>query len=67
MLRLSLSPREREALRLYSCGLARKRIALEMRISEHTVKDHLTAARRKLFARSTAHAVAIALRERVMP
>lgn len=63
---LPLSPREAETLRLYSHGMQRKLVARAMSISEATVKDHLTAARRKLVAESTAHAVAIALREGVL-
>ena len=37
-----LSPRERDVLRLVGQGLPNKRIALELEISEKTVKAHLT-------------------------
>jgi DNA-binding NarL/FixJ family response regulator len=37
-----LSPREREVLELVAQGLPNKRIALELSISEKTVKTHLT-------------------------
>lgn len=39
---LELSPREREVLALVARGLPNKRIALELSISEKTVKAHLT-------------------------
>lgn len=56
-----LSARERQCLLLAAGGLMSKQIAAEMGISEKTVEMHLTNARRKLGARTTAHAVAISL------
>ena len=60
--RLSASQRELEALRYTSHGLRWKECAAAMGCSEETVKTHLHEARRKLAAKNTCHAVAIALR-----
>jgi DNA-binding NarL/FixJ family response regulator len=56
-----LSPKQLTALRLLAQGLERKQIADEMGIGEETVKTHLSEVRRKLGARTSAHAVAIGL------
>jgi DNA-binding CsgD family transcriptional regulator len=53
-----LTPRERQCLSLVASGLMTKQIAAEIGISEKTVEFHLTHARRKLGARTTAQAVA---------
>jgi DNA-binding NarL/FixJ family response regulator len=56
-----LSPKQLAALRLLADGLERKQIAERMGIGEETVKTHLAEVRRKLGARTSAHAVAIGL------
>jgi DNA-binding NarL/FixJ family response regulator len=56
-----LSPKQLNALRLLARGLERKQIAEQMGIGEETVKTHLSEVRRKLGARTSAHAVAIGL------
>lgn len=58
-----LSPREVEVLRAVASGLTNKAIALQLGISEHTVKFHLGGAMTKLGAASRAEAVATALRQ----
>jgi DNA-binding NarL/FixJ family response regulator len=56
-----LPPKQLAALRLLAQGLERKQIAERMGIGEETVKTHLSEVRRKLGARTSAHAVAIGL------
>jgi DNA-binding NarL/FixJ family response regulator len=56
-----LPPKQLAALRLLAQGLERKQIAEQMGIGEETVKTHLSEVRRKLNARTSAHAVAIGL------
>lgn len=56
-----LPPKQLAALRLLAQGLERKQIAEAMGIGEETVKTHLSEARRKLGARTSAQAVAIGL------
>jgi DNA-binding NarL/FixJ family response regulator len=56
-----LSPKQLEALRLVAQGLDRKAMAARMGVGEETVKSHLVEVRRKLGARTSAHAVAIGL------
>lgn len=59
---VSLSPRESEVLRQVAAGQTNKAIALQLGISEHTVKFHLGSAMTKLGAASRAEAVALAIR-----
>jgi DNA-binding CsgD family transcriptional regulator len=56
-----LSPREVDVMRLAAQGYSAKRTALKLGISPHSVRVHLALARRRLKARNTAEAVAIAL------
>ncbi len=58
-----LSPREIEVLQAVAAGRTNKAIALQLGISEHTVKFHLGGAMSKLGAASRAEAVATALRQ----
>jgi len=59
-----LSPQQRRSLRLLAVGCNDKVIAERMRISERTVRFHVTAAVRKLGAESRAHAVVLAFDRR---
>ncbi|HET6798164.1 MAG TPA: response regulator transcription factor [Gemmatimonadales bacterium] len=58
----SLTPREIEILTLLAEGLGNKTIAARLRISEHTVKTHVTAVFAKLGVSTRAEAVASAVR-----
>lgn len=55
-----LSPREREVLRLVAAGRSNKEIASELKVTERTVKFHVTAIFNKLGAENRAQAVTIA-------
>lgn len=57
----SLSPRELMAISYLAKGLSRAQAAQEMGISEHTLRVYIEAARHKLGALNTTHAVARAL------
>lgn len=61
-LELQLSPRESEVLNLLAAGLGNKEIAWRLKISEHTVKFHVTSIFNKLNASGRAEAVAIGVR-----
>lgn len=58
----TLTPRESEVLQLVAQGLANKQIGLEMEISEHTVKFHISSIYAKLGATNRAEAVSLGLR-----
>lgn len=55
-----LSNREREVLRLVAAGRSNKEIGAELKVTERTVKFHVTAIFNKLGAENRAQAVAIA-------
>lgn len=57
----NLSPREITAMTFLARGLSRAQAAQEMEISEHTLRVYIEAARHKLGALNTTHAVARAL------
>lgn len=57
----SLSPRELAAMTYIAKGMNRAQAAAEMEISEHTLRVYIEAARHKLGAMNTTHAVARAL------
>jgi len=57
-----LSPRERDVLLFLSKGMNRANVAERLKISEHTLRVYVDAARRKLGAQNTTHAVARALK-----
>jgi two-component system, NarL family, response regulator YdfI len=57
-----LTPRESEILNLLADGLANKEIAWRLKISEHTVKFHITSIFNKVDASTRAEAVAIGAR-----
>jgi DNA-binding NarL/FixJ family response regulator len=56
----ALSPRELGVLRLVAAGLSNREIASALKISERTVKFHVTAIFNKLGAENRARAVAVA-------
>jgi len=55
-----LSPRERDVLRLVVDGKSNKEIAAALRVTERTVKFHVTSIFNKLGAENRAQAVTIA-------
>jgi DNA-binding CsgD family transcriptional regulator len=62
----TLSPREREVLTMLAGGRTIPEIAHELVLSPLTVRTHVRNAKDKLRARTTAHAVAIALDEHAL-
>ncbi|MDQ3856626.1 MAG: response regulator transcription factor [Chloroflexota bacterium] len=58
----SLSPRELEVLQLLAAGLPNKTIAVQLNISEHTAKFHVSSVLAKLGAASRTEAVTLAAR-----
>ena len=63
---LDLSEREIEALSLASQGLSSKEIGNVLGITKRTADTHLSSAIDKLKARNRTHAVAIALRNKLI-
>jgi DNA-binding CsgD family transcriptional regulator len=61
--RTSLTPRERDVLRLLPSGDSNAEIARRLGIAVHTVERHLAGLYRKIGARGRADAVAYALTE----
>ena len=59
----SLTPREREVLEQAARGLSNREIGTALNIAEQTVKNHLSAAMRKLRINDRTHAVVIAIGE----
>mgnify|MGYP001450532352 CR=1 FL=1 len=57
----SLSPRELDALSMLAAGQSRGQASEALGISEHTLRVYIEAARLKLGAMNTTHAVALAL------
>jgi DNA-binding NarL/FixJ family response regulator len=64
--RQSLSARETQILECLADGLSNKAIAHRFTLSEETVKSHLRSLYDKLGASDRAHAVSIALRQRII-
>jgi DNA-binding NarL/FixJ family response regulator len=62
----ALSEREIEVLRCVAAGKSNKRIAVELAISEGTVKTHMKSILPKLDASDRTHAVMIALRRGIL-
>ena len=62
----SLTPREREVLGWVAQGKTTREISEVLGIASRTVDEHVKAAGRKLDAANRTHAVAIALRERII-
>jgi len=61
-----LTPREREVLALVARGLANKRIALELGVSEKTVKSHVGRILHKLGVADRTQAALYAVREKLV-
>jgi PAS domain S-box-containing protein len=64
--RAQLSNREREVVALVALGLETAEIAVELYVSEHTVRSHVRNAMGRLGARTRAHLVAIALSRQLL-
>jgi LuxR family quorum sensing-dependent transcriptional regulator len=61
-----LEPPEREALELFASGKSSDEIAIELGVSKSLAQHYLRVAARKLGARNRVHAVAIAVRLRLI-
>ena len=64
---LSLTAREREVLVAYAEGLSREQVADRLGVTVSAVKATTTRMRRRLGARTTPHAVALAYQTGLMP
>lgn len=62
-----LTPRELSVLRLISIGKRTAEIAVHLGLGEETVRSHLKKAQRKLEVTDRTHAVADAMRQRLIP
>jgi DNA-binding CsgD family transcriptional regulator len=62
----ALSPREREVLAMLAAGNTVNEIAGDLVLSPLTVRTHIRNAKDKLGARTTAHAVALAIDQRAL-
>ena len=62
----SLNLAERGVLQMLADGMSTKRIALEMHIAERTARDYIGKAIQKLRAKSWSHAIASAMRKKVI-
>ena len=58
-----LTPREVEILKLVAIGLANKQIALRLKVSEKTVRNHISHVYEKLGIQGRSHAVIYAARK----
>lgn len=58
-----LTPREMEILKYIGLGYLNKQIAAELKISEQTIKNHVTSILRKLNANARTEAVVLALKQ----
>jgi DNA-binding CsgD family transcriptional regulator len=64
---VALTPRELSVLRLMSLGHQIRSAAMLLNLGEETVRTHLKKAQAKLGVRNRAHAVAQAIRRRLIP
>jgi DNA-binding CsgD family transcriptional regulator len=62
----TLTPREREITALLASGLDGREIAEQLVLSPETVRTHIRNAMERSGARTRAHLIAIALRERLI-
>jgi len=58
-----LTPREKEILNYIAQGYLNKEIAIELGISEQTIKNHVTSILRKLNANARTEAVVVAIKQ----
>ncbi len=58
-----LTPREMEILKYIGQGYLNKQIAVELKISEQTIKNHVTSILRKLNANARTEAVVVAIKQ----
>jgi DNA-binding NarL/FixJ family response regulator len=58
-----LTPRERQVLEHAARGMSNREIGEALNIAEQTVKNHLSAAMRKLSINDRTHAVVVAIRD----
>jgi LuxR family quorum sensing-dependent transcriptional regulator len=65
-IRHALTPREREVLGWVARGKSAQDVADILAIAKRTVDEHVQSAVRKLGAENRTHAVAIAVRERLI-
>lgn len=63
---MTLTARQTDVIGLVARGLTTPQIAYLLDISQPTVKEHRKAVLKNLGARNPAHAVAIAMRERLI-
>lgn len=61
-----MQPKTREVLMLKANGKLSKQIANDLGIHRRTVEWHLEVAKKELGAKNTAHAVAIAMRDKII-
>ncbi len=61
-----LTPREMEILKYIGQGFLNKQIAMELGISEQTIKNHVTSILRKLNANARTEAVVLALKQGII-
>lgn len=61
-----LTPRELDVLRLVSAGKMGRETAVILGVGHHTVVKHLSSIRLKLQARTTPHAVTIAMERGIL-
>ena len=63
----TLSPRERDVVRLITGGQSNQEVATQLAIAKNTVKNHVRSILRKLNARNRAQAAAIAVARGIVP
>lgn len=64
---LALTPRERQVLEHAALGMSNRQIGEALQIAEQTVKNHLSAAMRKLSIHDRTRAVILAIGQGLIP
>jgi len=59
---IPLSPREMEILKLVTNGMSNQEVALQLKISQQTVKNHMTSILRKINVKDRTQAAVMAIR-----